>query len=235
MPAPDNARRSAVIPYPHLGGCSPGRCRSVCVDRNRHPHRNRHSDHSDRAARAGGLTMRERTWTRTGRRTIRAMGAFVLAIAATGALAVHPAAAAGGNGLIAFSSFADGEADIYTMNADGTNAVNITNKVGADNNPAWSPDGTKIAFGGVADVDGVNTSWIFTMNADGTDLVNLTNGPGAPPCCSSVPDWSPDGTKIVYEGNGAIWTMNADGTGQKSLTEQGNNGSPAWSPDGKQI
>jgi len=50
------------------------------------------------------------------------------------------------NGKIAFSSERDGNTEIYTMNADGTRQVRLTNNPASDHIPAWSPDGSKIAF-----------------------------------------------------------------------------------------
>ncbi|MEO5939806.1 MAG: hypothetical protein ABIZ72_02700, partial [Candidatus Limnocylindrales bacterium] len=64
-----------------------------------------------------------------------------------------------------------------------------------------------------------------------------------------VPDWSPDGSKIVftvgYVGSGGIWTMNADGSGARQLTgctasdptpcPTGDDWGTAWSPDGRKI
>ena len=50
------------------------------------------------------------------------------------------------------------------MNADGTGQTNLTNNVAVDSWPAWSPDGTKIAFTSQRDGNGE----IYSMNADGT-------------------------------------------------------------------
>jgi|GEM_PF-1585933 hypothetical protein len=72
---------------------------------------------------------------------------------------------------LAFVSFRDNNWEIYVMNDDGTNPVNITNHPGADKNPSWSPDGNRIAF--ISERDGDEE--IYVMNTDGTDLVNLTN------------------------------------------------------------
>ncbi len=70
------------------------------------------------------------------------------AVLGVGLTAAPPAAAAfpGANGKIAFWTFRDGNAEVYSMNADGTAQTNLTNNAAADYNPAWSPDGTKIAF-----------------------------------------------------------------------------------------
>ena len=85
----------------------------------------------------------------------------------------------GGNGTdaattakIAFESFGDDNSfDIYVMNVDGTNPVKLTNKTAGGNRPAFSPDGTKIAFESYRD----RNYEIYVMNADGTKEMRLTN------------------------------------------------------------
>jgi dipeptidyl aminopeptidase/acylaminoacyl peptidase len=87
------------------------------------------------------------------------------------------------NTKIAFVTDRDGNAEIYVMNADGTDQINLTNNPAHDSSPSWSPDGTKIAFMTGRDINGE----IYVMNADGTDQVNLTNNPADDIC----PSWSP--------------------------------------------
>ena len=71
------------------------------------------------------------------------------------------------------------------------------------------------------------------MSGDGSGQRALTGGSWA------SPDWSPDARKIAfsgYEPPGQIFVMNADGTGQRSLTsDPGHKGDPDWSPDGSKI
>jgi len=129
--------------------------------------------------------------------------------------------------------------DIYTMNADGSARTQLTNEPGSDPvvqdfDPAWSPDGTKLAF--VSSRTTVAYE-IFTMNADGSAQTAVTNtGRG-----ELQPAWSPDGTKIAFssfrDNNSEIYVMNADGSAQTRLTNTSlaSEGEPAWSPDGTKI
>jgi len=128
--------------------------------------------------------------------------------------------------------------DIYAMNADGSGVTRLTTSPTAmassmwNDEPAWSPDGTRIAFsrvsGGQMD--------IYVMNADGSGVTRLTtegwSGAGGPA-------WSPDGTRIAFNTGtsrrGDIYVMNPDGSGVTQLTTGGGNGEAAWSPDGTRI
>jgi Tol biopolymer transport system component len=170
----------------------------------------------------------------------RLTGVLALTLLCVLALAASADAAfPGTNGKIAFmrndcQPFAGCVFRIYTMNADGTNPTGLTNNLPFFAGfPAWSPDGTKIAFEGKRE--------IYTMNADGTNQTRLTNN-GA---LDSLPAWSPDGTKIAFmsdrdstesDDNLEIYAMNADGTNQTRLTnDSAADTSPDWSPDGTKI
>jgi WD40 repeat protein len=164
-------------------------------------------------------------------RTILALSAVTLAAAAS--LSVTPATGAVESGRIAFTSYRDGNAGIYVMNADGSDPARLTNN--GDVNPSFSPDGTKIVFDSYRHGD----SEIYVMNADGSGLTRLTNNYPTP---DNNPSFSPDGTKIVFDSyrndSSDIYVMNADGSDQTRLT-----GEPAWaedrapsfSPDGTKI
>jgi Tol biopolymer transport system component len=99
------------------------------------------------------------------------------------------------------------------MDEDGSNMVKLTDETEKLNSPAWSPDGTKIVFGGP-----VNKRDIWVMNADGSNKINLTDK-----YAGGFPAWSPDSSKITFSstnkwGNSEIWVMNADGSNQINLT-----------------
>ena len=82
---------------------------------------------------------------------------------------------------ITFASDRDGKAEIYVMNADGSDQTRLTNNPANDGSPAWSPDGSRIAF--TSDRD--SNDEIYVMNADGSDQTNLTNNPA----WDFSPDW----------------------------------------------
>src|SRR6266542_1580397 len=120
-----------------------------------------------------------------------------------------------------------GQEDIYLMNDDGTQVTNLTNHVGKDFKPAWSSDGTKIAFH--SDRDG--NPEIYVMNADGSGHTRLTDTPGL----DGTPARSPDRRKIAFDsdrdGNFEIYVMNADGTNQTRVTnDPSTDQQPRWRP-----
>src|SRR5918998_2768310 len=111
----------------------------------------------------------------------------------------------------------DIESDIYTINVDGTAERRLTNTLGLDGFPSWSPDGTRIAFS--TDRDGGGNWEIYVMDSDGTHQRRLTHTPEKK---ESVPAWSPDGKNIAYVAdtfgnNPMIWLMEADGSGHRRL------------------
>ncbi len=77
----------------------------------------------------------------------------------------------------------DGNEEVYVMNADGSSPVRLTNDPATDFGPAWSPDGSRIAFSTFRD----GNFEIYVMNADGSNPINLTNDPAE----DLTPAWSP--------------------------------------------
>lgn len=159
--------------------------------------------------------------------SVRPLLVFVLIVCAFPAVAAKPVV----NGKIAFVSDRDGNEEIYVMNPDGSGQTRLTFDSDEDTDPAWSPDGRRIAF--------TKRQQIFVMNADGSGATQLTSQG-----FNENPAWSPDGLKIAFQSSRdsvallefEIYVMDADGENETRLTnlpEQ--NLQPAWSPDGKQI
>ena len=145
-------------------------------------------------------------------------------------------------GTIAFATNRDGDKnwEIYEVKVDGTGLRNLSRcPEGSDIEPAWSPDGRKIAF--VSDRNGFLNQDIYLMDADGSNQVRLTYDEAK----DYDPAWSPDGKKIAFvsdrystpqQGNDDIFVMNSDGTHIVRLTEDPEyDFAPQWSPDGKYI
>ena len=115
---------------------------------------------------------------------------------------------------IVFGSRRDGNDEIYVMEADGRNPVNLTNHPSWDSSADWSPDGEKIVFFSHRE----GQSDIYVMDADGANVVNLTNHPAQ----DRVPSWSPNGQWIAFQStrdrNWEIYVMEADGNNQTRVT-----------------
>jgi Tol biopolymer transport system component len=122
---------------------------------------------------------------------------------------------------------------ISVMNADGSGKTQLTNFDGRYyGEPAWSPDGSKIALTSSA---GTSDLEIWVMQPDGSGMSQLTHTGFA-----VDPDWSPDGTRITFTAHGPfefdIFVMNADGSDVTRLTtDPASDGGAVWSPDGSQI
>ena len=134
----------------------------------------------------------------------------------------------GNNGRFVFVSNQD--ANIYTMNADGSDRQLLTTR---GFGPTWNAAGTKVVFHAQTGVDDHNE--IFVVNADGSGRTQLTFNSVAPGL--TFPSWSPDGSKIVFQNNfdGKIYVMNSDGTNAAALTSSGFDALASWSPDGSKI
>ena len=129
---------------------------------------------------------------------------------------------------------------IWVMDADGSNPTRLTFNKLSDAAPAFSPDGSKIAFhrGWTEHTDRDTKRNIFLMNPDGSNETNITKKPGAD---DFHPSWSPDGSKIVFyssrdDGDDEIYVMDSDGSNQTRLTDSpGVDRDPEWSPKGDKI
>lgn len=118
--------------------------------------------------------------------------------------------------------------NICVMNADGTGRVQLTDDETDATDPAWHPNGDKVAFSSYRDrIQGIDV-----VNADGSGRVRLADG--------FRPAWSPDGRLIAFssvDGDSSnIYVMNADGSGRRQVIQDEDYAEePTWSPDGNKI
>ena len=83
--------------------------------------------------------------------------------------------------------------EVFVMDADGTNLVNLTRHRSFDGYPDWSPDGGRITFASDRDRAGIHR--VYVMNADGSDARAVS--PSEPGVTYARPHWGPDGRSII--------------------------------------
>ena len=143
---------------------------------------------------------------------------------------------------IAFMSKQDGNSEIYIMNPDGSDQVNLTQHPAEDYDPTWSPNGKQILFSSNRD----GPFDLYLMDADGMNVRKVFKNSKY----RRNPVWSPDGKRVVYEQGDAqkvkqivglflvpradltiyIATLNGD-----SIEKLADGFDPSWSPDGREI
>ena len=132
---------------------------------------------------------------------------------------------------ILFTSTRDGNRDVYIMDPDGSEQVNLTQHRADDQQAVWSPTGEQILF--VSDRDGVRD--LFLMDADGSNVRRVSKEEAY----RESPTWSPDGKQIAYSHVNwdklmftvYIATLEKQEEEEFSMDSSG----PAWSPDGTEI
>jgi len=156
----------------------------------------------------------------------------VVAVLTSAAAAGH-ATFPGRNGPVAF---AFGGGTIVTENVDGTGRKTVVPRTSgvsvAATEPAWSPDGTKLAYSSKQG----GTGGIYIANANGSGVRRVTSD-----VTDGEPTWSPDGTKLAFihvsTGRNRLVTANLDGSGLTVVTPNldGSLDDPEWSPDGTRL
>jgi Tol biopolymer transport system component len=137
---------------------------------------------------------------------------------------------------IVFTSFRDGDGEIYIMDSNGKNARRITSAKGYDGGPFFSPDGRRIIYR--SDRKGNDLLQIYVNNTEGTAERALTRNEFV----NWGPFWHPDGTHIIYatskhgHSNYELYLMNVDTGAEERVTyHDGFDGLPVFSPDGKRL
>ena len=137
---------------------------------------------------------------------------------------------------IIFTSFRDGDGEIYIMDASGKNARRITHQKGYDGGPFFSPDGKRIIYR--SDRKGNDLLQVYVNNTEGTAERALTQNDFV----NWGPYWHPDGTHIIYatskhgHSNYELYLLNVDSGAEERITyQEGFDGLPVFSPDGKRL
>ena len=128
---------------------------------------------------------------------------------------------------IVFASDHDGNQNIYIMNEDGTQQIQLTDTPEAESQPALSPDGSQIVY--------VRDTQLWLMNIVGGGQHFLAHG--------SQPAWSPSGKQIAFARrvyspttNTEIFVVRPDGSGENRVTNNSaDDTDPTWSPDGAEL
>lgn len=134
---------------------------------------------------------------------------------------------------IAFHTEINENIDVYVVDADGQNLLQLTNHEAEDSWPSWHPGGQKLAF--CTNRDG--NYEIYAVTLAGQGLVNLTNDSVR----DREPAWSPDGRRIAFASKrgkslGDIWVMDVNGGNLQNLTNvRGQDLQPRWSSDGEKV
>ena len=135
---------------------------------------------------------------------------------------------------LAFCSTMDGNAEIYTAEADGTKVRRLTINAAIETAPSWSPTGREIAF--TSDRLGTGTPQIYIMDAEGSNVRKVSFGGNY----HDAPAWSPDGERIAFvsrvDNVFDIYVLNLRTQQIVKLTESNaRNENPSWSPDGRHL
>lgn len=131
---------------------------------------------------------------------------------------------------IVFSMAVGGNTDVYRVSVNGGAPQQLTNSPGIDTGGSYSPDGSKIVF----ESDRSGGQQLYVMNADGSDQRRISFGGGR----YATPVWSPRGDLIAFtkvSGNFRIGIMSSGGGNEQLLTDDWQDESPSWSPNGRVL
>jgi Tol biopolymer transport system component len=155
---------------------------------------------------------------------------------------------------IVFTSYRDGDLDLYSMRLDGSDLQRLTRTLGYEGGAFYSPDGKQVVFRAylpktpdeIAEykrllhlsVVSPPTMELFVMDSDGRNLRQITRLGGINFC----PAWLPDGKRIIFASNHHdpknfdLFVINTDGTGLERVTyHPAPDLFPHFSPDGKRL
>ena len=133
----------------------------------------------------------------------------------------------GTNGRIAFDSDHDSTSDIYTVEPDGTGVLRLTTSRDYEDDPAWSPNGRRIAY--------IRRQEVWVMDADGSDQHRVTHMKDD----LADPSWSPDGRRLIFvtiDRARDVWTIAPSGSKLRQVTKtRQSEFEPSYAPSGKRI
>jgi TolB protein len=132
----------------------------------------------------------------------------------------------------AFTSTHDGNQEVYTAAAGGSDLVRLTQHPGIDAHPCWSPDGKTVAFA----TDRWGGLELATVHTDGTGLARLTKSQGL----DDYPAYSPDGSRLAFvtnrDGQFEIYVAASEGSYPSNLSRHPLRDTfPVWTPDGRGV
>ena len=160
-------------------------------------------------------------------RAVRGVAGLTACALVAGLIALMPGASASSSeDRIGFVGDRDGDPEIFTVRPGGGDLVQLTHNQAWDTDPVWSPDATKIAFS--SSRDGDDDIWVMNASGD-SGAVNLTNsGVGR----DVQPEWSRDGTKIIFVRDGQLQMVAAAGG---TISPRVRGSAPAWSPTESRV